>query len=186
MPTLKVIHHNDNNWNERAGCRKYHDDVALDTVISYCIQDPKTPSMLIGGYGVNLNQAAFEMHRLSQAYGKDSGLRLRHMILSFSDQELKRMKIRAPEFVFKIADYAAQYYGYEHQIIYAVHEDTGRLHAHLVMNTVNYRTGQKYRGDKKDYYEFQHYLGKFLHTQFGMNLNVVSDKENTPPHMVTG
>ena len=138
MPTLKVVYQNDNTWNETTGCRKYHDDDALDTVISYCVQDRKTPSMLIGGYGVNLNQAAFEMHRLSSAYGKDNGLRLRHMILSFSDQELKKMGKRAPELVFKITDYAALYYRNGYQIIYAVHEDTGRLHSHLVMKAARF------------------------------------------------
>lgn len=187
MPTLKVIYQNDNYWNEMIGYRKYYDDDALDTVISYCIQDCKTPSMLIGWYGVNPNQAAFEMHRLSSAYGKDNGLRLRHMILSFSDQELKQMGTRAAEFVFKITDYVALYYRNEYQIIYAVHEDTGRLHSHLVMNTVNYRTGKKYRGDKKDYYSFLSYLGSFLQVQYGMKLWVVPDRaEDTPPHAVTG
>ena len=187
MPTLKVVYLNDSTWYETTGCRKYHDDDALDTVISYCIQDCKTPSLLIGGYGVNLSQAAFEMQRLSSAYGKDNGLRLRHMILSFSDHELKKMGKRAPEFVSKISDYAARYYGYEYQIIYAVHEDTGRLHSHLVMNTVNYQTGKKYRGDKEDYYSFLRYLGSFLRVQYGMELWVASDKaEDTPPHIVTG
>ena len=187
MPTLKVVYQNDNTWNETTGCRKYHDDDALDAVISYCIQDYKTPSMLIGGYGVNLSQAAFEMHRLSSAYGKDNGLRLRHMILSFSDQELKRMGTRALEIVFRITDYAARYYGYEYQIIYAVHEDTDHLHSHLVMNTVNYQTGKKYRGDKKDYYSFLGYLGRFLKIQYGMDLWVAPDRaEDTPSHVVTG
>lgn len=186
MPTLKVIHQNNEVINAQVGCRKYHDGSALDTVIAYCLQDCKVPSKLVGSYGVNINQAAFEMHRLAQAFGKDNGLRLRHMILSFSDQELKAMRSRAPEYVYRIADYAARYYGGEYQIIYAVHEDTGRLHAHLVMNTVNYKTGLKYRGDKKDYYVFQNYLGSFLWNQYGMELQVVPDREVAPPHLVTG
>lgn len=83
MPTLKVIHQNNEVINAQVGCRKYHDGSALDTVIAYCLQDCKVPSKLVGSYGVNINQAAFEMHRLAQAFGKDNGLRLRHMILSF-------------------------------------------------------------------------------------------------------
>ena len=177
MATLKIISRQNKTMNPLSDSHKYHDDYAVDDVIRYCIQYCKTPSRLIGGYAVNIDQAAYEMHRLAAVFGKDTGLRLRHMILSFSNQEIQAMGANAPEYVFQIADYAARYYGFDYQIIFAVHEDTGNLHTHLVMSTVNYNTGQKYGGKKEDFYAFISYLSIFLWEQYGLCLKVVPDKE---------
>ena len=74
------------------------------------------------------------------------------------------------------AQYAALYYGGEYQIVYAVHEDSRHLHVHFVLNTLNYRTGKKYPGDKEDYYNFQRYLKDHLYySMYGMKLIAVSD-----------
>lgn len=177
MPVLKIICRENKTWTNQTGVPKYHDDSALEDVISYCIQPNKTPHGFVGGFGVNLNQPAFEMERLAKAYGKKSGLRLRHMILSFSREETKRFRKRALDNLKKIADYAAQYYGIEYQIIYAIHEDTDHYHIHFVMNTVSFRNGAKYRGDKGDYYHFQEYLRIFLREYYGLPLRVCSDGE---------
>ena len=90
MPALKVICMQDTYWNHVTGCSKYHDSEAVDTVLSYCVQECKTPSSLIGGYGVNVKQASYEMQRLTDAYGKSNGLHLRHMVLSFSNRYFLR------------------------------------------------------------------------------------------------
>lgn len=84
MPELKVIYYNVPEIVERTGHRKYHDDAALDTVIDYYLKPAKTPHGFIGAYGVNLHQAAFEMELLAEVFGKNRGLQLRYLILSFS------------------------------------------------------------------------------------------------------
>ena len=176
MPTLKVICRDRGLWRARTGSAKYHDDEAFESVISYCIRPEKTPTDWIGGFGVNINQAAFEMKRLAKAYGKESGLRLRHMVLSFSAEETKQLGAHALETIYKIAAYAAGYYGMEHQIIYAVHEDAKNYHVHFVMNTVSFLDGKKYRGNKGDYYRFQAYLKSFLQEYYNLSLRVCSDR----------
>lgn len=174
MPVLKVMHRENTPRYEKAADGKYHDEHALDDVIAYCLNPKKC--ICSGGYAVNVSQAAYEMKRLAEAYGKDRGIHLRHMVLSFSDQEMRKLGGRKHGFSLlnQIAQHAIAYYGHEYQIIYAVHEDSDYGHIHIVMNTVNYRTGKKYGGQKADYYGFQRHLDSLLQDTFGIYIVTVS------------
>lgn len=147
MAVYKVIH----------APYQYHDQSAIDDVVSYCLQDRKTPQKLIFARRVDPQHAIEEMHDIAAAYGKDSGLRLRHSVLSFAPEENISVEKAA-----KIAKEALDYYGEKYQIISAVHEDTNNVHIHFVMNQVSYVDGSRYRGKKSDYYQYQKYLKKTL------------------------
>ncbi len=171
MATLRVICSNAAHFEEK----KYSDENAVDDVISYVLRPDKTPHHWMNGYGVYLPQAAHEMNEIARIFGKQSGVHLRHFILSFSKSETKIFRKHTYEMLYHIAQYTAAYYGHEYQIIFAVHEDTEHPHIHFVMNTVNYNTGKKYRGDKEDYYNFLAYLGNFLQELYGFILTPVKD-----------
>ncbi len=136
---------------------QYHDQSAIDDVVSYCLQERKTPQNLIFARGIDPQYAASEMHDVAAAYQKDSGLRLRHSILSFASNE----NVSAAE-AAEIAQEAIGYYGDKYQIISAVHEDTDDIHIHFVMNQVSYIDGSRYSGKKSDYYQYQKYLKRIL------------------------
>ena len=55
-----------------------------------------------------------------------------------------------------------RYLGKEYQAIYAVHENTESLHIHIVMNSVSYIDGHRYRGTKAEHYEFMDFLRNVL------------------------
>lgn len=171
MPLLKVVCQHDPYF-AQLGQIKYHDEAARRNVIDYCLQPDKTTPDLIDGFGLNVHQATFEMNRLAQAYGKNSGLRLRHWILSFSTQEVRRFRKHKYEMLKKFAWYAAEYYGYEYQTVFAVHTDGECPHIHFVMNTVNFITGRKYEGKKDDYFRYQKYLSDFFE-QYGMKVEAI-------------
>ena len=143
MASYKVIH--------QPG--QYHDSSALNDVLGYCLQPKKTPGGFIFSRNVDANYAAEEMNDVATAYGKDSGLRLRHSVLSFSPNE-EIDKADATE----IAQQVLEYYGDKYQIVAAIHEDTDNPHIHFVMNQVSFQNGAKYRGQKDDYYRFERYL----------------------------
>ena len=88
MPILKVIHEEPCYV---AGGGKYHDDAAVESVISYVLNPAKTRNNFVGGRGVNVNCAAYEMNRMAEAFDKESGIRVRHMVLSFSQKEERRL-----------------------------------------------------------------------------------------------
>ena len=91
---------------------KYADSNALETVIAYILQVHKTPSRIVGGIGVDLQNAAENMHAVSQHFRKDYGIRLRHFILSFYPQETPQIHIAQ-----KIAEQICSYIGKQYQIV---------------------------------------------------------------------
>ena len=54
-------------------------------------------------------------------------------------------------------------YADSYQIIAAVHEDKPHPHIHFGMNTTSYVDGSKYKGDKKDLYDFEDHIDRVLH-----------------------
>ena len=123
------------------------------------------------------------MEGLCRAFDKTEGLLLRHSILSFSPEE----RIDAWD-AADIATRAIRYYEQQYQILAAVHEDRPHIHIHFVMNTLNYRTGKKYPGDRADYYGFLAYLAIILalltsyflkHTRPGLHLRSVGESAST-------
>ena len=171
MPSFKVKHVADSHY-PNGGYAKYHDGKAYETVISYCLNPEK--ASFVGGFGVNLTQAAYEMERVAQAFGNEDGLHLRHWILSFRQDEFGGRK-KIDHILQRIAWSAASYYASQYQIIYAVHRDTHNPHIHFVMSTTNFVTGGKYPGTKEDYYAYQRYLKDVLFP-YGMYLTPVADR----------
>ena len=136
---------------------KYHDWNAIRDLLQYVTSPKKAKNGLIFGGALCPNIAAYSMEGLCRAFDKTEGLLLRHSILSFSPEE----RIDAWD-AADIATRAIRYYKQQYQILAAVHEDRPHIHIHFVMNTLNYRTGKKYPGDRADYYGFLAYLGKIL------------------------
>lgn len=154
-----------------ASDKKYHDENTIEGVINYVLRGDKTNSNLSGGIAVNPQLAKEQFEIVANAYDKAFGTRLRHMILSFGPNE--PITLHAAK---SIAYRAAVYYGYQYQIIWAVHTDAEHIHIHMVMNTVSYRTGMKYDGTKADYYRFKEYLNNIL-LPYGLYVMLVSDKK---------
>ena len=148
---------------------KYHDDTALMNVITYCCNPIKIKSGLVGGHAVNPQYAIYEMEKVAKLCDKNRGLRLRHMYLSFDLTELQNSCG-----AYLIAYQAAMFYGLDYQIIFCVHEDTEHINVHFVMNSVSYRSGLKYQGTKKDYYDFQNHLRTILR-EYGIGLMVLKE-----------
>ena len=180
MAVFKVIQYQPG-YISRKG--KYHDDMAVDSVIAYVLNPEKTRNFFFGGHGVNVNYAAYEMKRLSEAYDKNYGTRLRHMVVSLDKKEERKLgknRYEVYQMLDAVAQHAIAYYGHEYQIIYAVHENTKHAHFHMVMNTVSYRTGKKYSGKKKDYYDFIEYLNDYFKQYFGLYVMAVTDEDGNP------
>lgn len=155
MPIFKVV----------PGYQKYHDIDSYEDVIKYCLQEYKTPNGFIGGLADDPETAILLMELHTASFYKTSGIMLRHMILSFSEDE--RIDYSG---AFNIAQLIADFYNYNYQILFVVHEDHPTPHIHFIMNTVGY-DGVKYDGSKADYYNFQNHIKSVLHP-YGLSLIV--------------
>lgn len=154
----------------KVGNKKYHDEQAIDDVIDYVLQEYKVEGGDIGGFSVNPLFAADQFDMIAEIYGKNYGIRLRHMILSFSPEE-KISLFDAKNIAYQVAGY----YGSHYQIVWACHTDTRCLNIHMVMNTVSYQNGMKYEGSKADYYGFEKHINMVLQ-QYGTYVVMKSDK----------
>lgn len=154
----------------QVGDQKYHDENATEDVLKYIMREDKVENGYVGGFAVNPTSAADQFEMIAQVYGKNYGVRLRHMILSFSPEE----KIDAYD-AKNIAYQVASYYGNDYQIVWACHTDARCLNVHMVMNTVSYQTGKKYDGSKADYYDLKNHINEVLRP-YGTYVEMQSDK----------
>lgn len=127
---------------------KYQDDMAIPDLISYITRKDKTPNDIIGGVEVDGNNIAASMVNVSNAFHKNSKIRLHHFIVSFRPSEVYSLGV-----MICIAEEICRYIGQEYQIVYALHEDNYYPHFHFVFNAVSYIDGHRYRGGKKEYHE---------------------------------
>lgn len=135
----------------------YRDAESRDTVISYIQQPDKTPGGFIGCIGVDPQNIPNSMRATAAYYKKDSGVRLRHMILSFSPYEIQN-----PETAYQIGcEVMAHIYG-EYETAFAVHQDTDNLHIHFVFNSVSYTDGHRYSGKRGEYYSLVEEIEQIL------------------------
>ena len=154
---------------------QYWDDNAVSTLVHYCLDAKKTMHYVyIGSYAVSYipEEAILQMQLLQKYLGQTDGVHLRHMVLSFSKDE-----VDSPSLARTLGNEICKYYGAEYQILFGVHCNTEHLHIHFVMNTVSYRTGKKYPGDRKDYYAFLRYVQEVLEP-VTTHVQYVEDRES--------
>lgn len=137
---------------------KFFDNNAYRDAVNY-IADP-AKAAYVGGCNISsVEHAAEEMQQTAETYGKNSGKRVRHSIVSFgtkSDTSAEDARAYAEKIV--------QYYQPEYQTVYAVHQNTDNVHIHLVMNQISYVDGHRYRGKKQDFYAFKKHISEVTHS----------------------
>ena len=136
---------------------KYKDSEAISNIMSYILDPEKSKRALYGFNHIDPENPSKSMHEVSKSFKKSIGVQLRHYILSFTKYELSE-----PIIVDQIARALMTYYQDEYQCAYAVHEDTEYLHIHLVCNAISYVDGHRYRGTKREYYDFISWIKRLL------------------------
>lgn len=140
MPVLKIVQRPYLNWD------------ALNVVIHKYVLHKALAS---GGFNVDPQNAAEQMHLVKEAYGQTDGTQLRQFVLSFSDWETNR--IGSLDELKEIACRVCYYYGRNFQIIFGVHNN-GRYHIHFAMNTVSFYDGSRYHHRNADDNELAAYI----------------------------
>ena len=123
MPILKIVE------------ESYSNKDAMVNVINYICRGP-----FIGGLGVNPNCAALQMSLVEYVWYKTGGRQVRHFIVSFAGNESTDPD-ELMAYGYAIANY---YYEKGFQVVFGVHTNTGHLHIHFAVNTVNFRNGYMY------------------------------------------
>lgn len=140
MPVIKIIN------------KKYNSLNAMRNLIYYVMAAAKTPNRIMGAIAVYPIEEEKIMQQFKQTqvlHRNQKKNRVLHILLSFSAKESQWLNYKD---YTKIGYSVANYYGRaNHQVVFALHEDTDNPHIHFVVNRVNYITGKKYHQQHKDY-----------------------------------
>ncbi len=116
----------------------YENKDAVQRVINYiCRLDKPEQVGGMGVYPLYIKEMAEQFHRVKQIYHKEKGKQVFHIIISF-DRSLSFTVDEVMRMGYKIAEY----WGYDRQVMFAVHDDTQNIHIHVAINTVAFTNGE--------------------------------------------
>lgn len=171
------------NGEARTEYGKYHGyktHASMKRLINYITDLRKTRVDLIKGLNCAPQNAYDEFMTNKILWGKAEEDGKRRMVIHFS-QNFDPEDNMTPEMASVIADKLLQHRFFKgFQVVYATHLDTGKLHTHFVVDTVNKETGKMWQLSTKQMQELKDYSDQLCREY---NLSVCKKRENyTVPH----
>ena len=119
----------------------------LDQAIQYVLNGDKTDHQILTAHqNCDPGREFRQMMDTKRDVGKLDGRQCYHIIQSFKPGEI------TPELALEIAkEFAAEYLA-DYEVVIGTHVDKGHIHSHLVFNSVNAQTGEKYHITTQEYY----------------------------------
>ena len=120
----------------------------LAQAIAYVVNGDKTEDqVLTAAQGCSLGSACAEMQDAKIRWNKTDGVQLYHIIQSFRPGEI------TPGLALEIAQEFVREHLPGYQAVIGIHTDRDHIHAHIVFNSVNQLTGEKYHSNARSYYQ---------------------------------
>ncbi len=120
----------------------------LDVGINYILNGDKTEERILTAHlNCDPGRECRQMLDTKRAVGKMDGVQYYHIIQSFKPGEI------TPELALEIAKEFAQEHLPGYEVVIGVHVDKEHIHAHLIFNSVNMETGEKYHSNAQSYYQ---------------------------------
>lgn len=120
----------------------------LAQAIAYVVNGDKTEEqVLTAAQGCSLGSACAEMQDAKIRWNKTDGVQLYHIIQSFRPGEI------TPGLALEIAQEFVREHLPGYQAVIGIHTDREHIHAHIVFNSVNQFTGEKYHSNAQSYYQ---------------------------------
>ena len=126
---------------------------AVGDVIDYAVDADKTEKMMfVTGINCTPEHAAEEFMETKYYWGKTEGRLAYHGYQSFLEGEGEITAEKAHEIGVKLAQ---ELWGDRFEVVVATHLNTGHYHNHLLVNSVSFMDGYKYRRTKRDYWQMR-------------------------------
>lgn len=120
----------------------------LDVGINYVLNGDKTEEHVLTAHlNCDPGREFRQMLETKRAVGKEDGVQYYHIIQSFKPGEV------TPEQAMEIATEFAKEHLPGYETVIGVHVDRAHIHAHMVFNSVNADTGEKYHSNAQSYYQ---------------------------------
>lgn len=144
----------------------------LGHALRYILQKKKTEERLIGGVNCDPRNALQEMQETKHAWGKTGGREYKHFIQSFPpDEDITAQQ--ANEIAEELITRSSMFDGYE--VAYATHVDRHHVHTHIIVNSVSFENGKKFRQSRRDLQDFKDLSDEILRER---GLSVCTKSEN--------
>lgn len=135
-------------------------------ILDYICDDEKHNNSIIGAFAcyADIETAFIDFWLVKNLYGKTGSVLYRQIIVSITESETKEYQNNLnliynhfSQIGWLIADKLKV------QVMGAVHNNTDNLHAHYILNTVNFETGKRLRIDEQTIYELKILVGNYLY-----------------------
>lgn len=168
MATSKILYMQD--------CGKSFHGKHLKVALDYIMDLEKTQNgRLIGTVNCSQDFAFKQMKATKRKYGKMDLRQGYHFIISFKENEVDA------DTAFELTQkFVAEYLGKEYETVYAVHDNTKHIHSHIIFNSVNYRTGNKYRYKKGDWAKYIQPITNRLCEEYGLSTIEIENEKAKP------
>lgn len=148
----------------------------LDIGINYVLNGDKTDSQILTArLNCDPGRECREMLETKRGVGKEDGVQYYHIIQSFRPGEV------TPELALEIAREFAEEHLAGYEVVIGTHVDCGHIHSHLLFNSVNADTGQKYHSNAQSYYQQIRAVSDKLCRAHGLSVLM----EGEPSHAVS-
>ena len=139
----------------------------LDVGVRYVLNGDKTQEQILTArLNCDPDREVRQMLETKRDYGKEDGVQYYHMIQSFRPGEI------TPELALEIAKEFASEHLPGYQTVIGVHVDKEHIHAHILFNSVNADTGEKYHSNAQSYYRQIRAISDRLCREHGLSVIV--------------
>ena len=133
--------------------------------INYITRPEATINHLCGGYNLLLSTPENMIEQfiiVNRWYYRDGHIPVKHIILSLDPYSYIEEQVTPQQLALIVDSFCLHEFGDEYQVIYGIHEDTKNLHAHIIVNTVNLRTGLLLPSNRTKDFEMYEWMSLFL------------------------
>lgn len=145
----------------------------VGSLINYIMQDKKVSDFKTYNFSAwNSKEMREGMELTKRLFNKQGGNQYYHMVIGFKEKNLK------DDQMIKVSDEFLKhniFKGYE--VIAATHKDTEHQHMHLIINSVNSKTGEKFRMWKHELNDLKLHLTEVVKSM-GIEYTPMPDKSN--------
>ena len=150
----------------------------LDVGVRYVLNGDKTQEqVLTARLNCEPGREVRQMLEAKRDYGKEGGVQYYHMIQSFRPGEI------TPELALEIAKEFASEHLPGYQTVIGVHVDKEHIHAHILFNSVNADTGEKYHSNAQSYYRQIRAISDRLCREHGLSVIMQGEPSKAVSYM---
>lgn len=150
----------------------------LDVGTRYVLNGDKTQEQILAArLNCEPGREVRQMLETKRDYGKEGGVQYYHMIQSFRPGEI------TPELALEIAKEFASEHLPGYQTVIGVHVDKEHIHVHILFNSVNADTGEKYRSNAQSYYRQIRAISDRLCREHGLSVIMQGEPSKAVSYM---